>query len=350
MSFTIAFYIHHHGSGHLMRTLQVAKAIPDYVIILIGSGLKQLENLPEHIKLIHLPMDIADDEIETETERPVRAFHYAPLGIRGIRDRAAILTELFRTYYPMVLVVDVSAEVSLLARLAGVPTLIIRQHGNRTDLPHQLAYDSAEKLIAPYPASMYRGEKDEMYNKTVFTGGFSRFDGQQESEKTIPLRVCILVGAGGSSITETFLRHLAASCSDFEFHVLGLKQSTGMEQSNLHFHGQLNDPLILLQTADIIIGNTGHNTVMEVASLNKSFIGIPENRPFDEQLEKALSILRRSGIEVILPGDLMNVNWSEQLHQLRKTEVDWSGVIDPSAIAIMADTIIKTGEKFFYKH
>lgn len=333
-----------------MRTLQVAKAIRDYSVILIGSGLKQLESLPQNIKLIHLPMDIADHEEETKVQRPLKAFHYAPLGIKGIRDRAAILTELFRTHYPMILVVDVSAEVSLLARLAGIPTVIVRQHGNRIDLPHQLAYDSAEKLIAPYSASMYRGDKDEMYNKTVFTGGFSRFDGQQEIKKTIPLMVCIIVGAGGSSISETFLSHLANSCSCFEFHVLGLKQNGIMAHTNLHFYGQLENPLELLQKAEIVIGNTGHNTVMEVASLNKKFVGIPENRPFDEQLEKALSVKGRAGVEVILPNELMNVNWLQKLHHLQETEVDWSGVIDPSAISTMVNSIIKTGKENFDKY
>ncbi|RNL55752.1 glycosyltransferase [Pedobacter jejuensis] len=348
MKFTIAFYIHHHGSGHLMRTLQIVEGLKDYLIILIGSGLKDLTGVPSNVKIIHLPLDIAiESENLSDRNSKSMGFHYAPIDVKGIRDRVAILTEVFQENYPLVLVVDVSVEVALLARLAGVPTIIIRQQGNRTDLPHQLAYDSAELLIAPFSSEMYVGEKDKTYTKTVFTGGFSRFDSIKNNVNGNLNTVCILVGKGGTSITEIVIKKMAFSCPELHFKVLGLKQSENNNFSNLEFLGKVDNPVEILNGAQIIIGNTGHNTVMEVASLNKRFIGIPENRPFDEQVEKAKSFQNRKGIKIVTPDELLQVDWQIILQNLKNEPVDWKGVIAPNAVATLAITIVNTAENLF---
>ncbi|MFC4211233.1 glycosyltransferase [Pedobacter lithocola] len=348
MSFTIAFYIHHHGSGHLMRTLQIVKALKNHQVILMGSGLKALTELPSNIKVAHLPLDIADENENTSVGNiKSMAFHYAPIGIKGIRNRVALMTEVFQKNYPLILVIDVSVEVALLARLAGIPTIIMRQHGNRTDLPHQLAYDSAELLIAPFSNEMYVGEKDNAYKKTVFTGGFSRFDSVENNVNINQNTVCILVGNGGTSITEMFIKSIALSCNKFHFKVLGLEQNKSNRLANLEFLGQVVNPAETIKEANIIIGNTGHNTVMEAASLNKRFVGIPENRPFDEQIEKAKSIQNRAGIKIVSPNELLKTDWLLLLENIKGEQVDWKGVIAPKAVEILAETIVKTGEKLF---
>ncbi|MCX2574140.1 glycosyltransferase [Pedobacter sandarakinus] len=343
--FHIAFYVHHHGSGHLMRTLQIVAALEAYPVILMGSGLDNLVDVPSNVTLVHLPPDVptSDEDLLPESIPPM-GFHYAPLGVKGSRDRVALMTEVFRQYYPLILVVDVSIEVALLARLAGIPSVIIKQHGKRDDLPHQLAYDSAEIIIAPYSESMSVDYPGNFDSKTVYTGGFSKFDQHLNRAKIQQNLVCVLVGKGGTSINHELLVKIASNCSEYQFHVLGLANFKH-NLSNLFCHGHVQDASELMAKAWLVIGNTGHNTVMETASLNKHLIGIPELRPFDEQVEKAMVINDRRGVKIIQPKELQDTNWSNLLAELAIHPVDWQGVINPMAVKIIAETIIKTAKK-----
>lgn len=348
MPFTIAFYVHHHGSGHLMRTMQIVDALKGHQVILMGSGLKKITHLPPHVTLVHLPLDVAEENEKVISDSPPpTGLHYAPLGIQGSRNRVAIMTEVFRSHYPLILVVDVSAEVALLARLAGIPTILIRQHGQRNDLAHQLAYDSAELLIAPFAKSMYIGEEDHFFKKTFFAGGFSKFDQTTNNQETDPKMICILIGKGGTSINLELILHIAKSCPSYHFNVMGLNDGESQALNNLQLHGEVKNPAPLIGQAILVMGNTGHNTVMEMASLNKRFIGIPEDRPFDEQLEKAKSIEGRPGISIIHPQQLYHTNWADVLEKTNSEEVDWKDIIHASALNKVADAIINTGKKLF---
>ena len=73
--------------------------------------------------------------------------------------------------------VDVSVEVALLARLCGVPTVVVAMPGRRTDRAHRLAYDSADALLAPWPRGTHDSDwPREWTDKAWFVGGISRFD------------------------------------------------------------------------------------------------------------------------------------------------------------------------------
>lgn len=348
MSFTIAFYVHHHGSGHFIRAMQVARVLTRHKVILLGSKLPKLhlEKTP-NVEFVHLPEDTDDMQKNEHTaSRFPDTFHYAPLGIKGIRDRVAILTELFRSVYPLLLVVDVSVEITLLARLCAVPTIVIRQHGLRNDLPHLMAYQSAEILLAPFAEEIYNGEKDWVYNKTIFTGGFSRFSAISGEIEENAKHVAILIGSGGTSIHTNLIQKIAKQCPRYTFHVLGL--NIGKKSfPNLFWHGQIKNPHAILKSCECIMGNTGHNTLMEVASLNKRFIGIPEERPFDEQIQKAKSVQDRKGVKIIAVNDLTTQNWANVLAELSKEQADWKGIINEDALPRMAKAIIDTGNQLF---
>lgn len=345
MALNIAFYVHHHGSGHLMRTLQILKHLKNNKIILFGSGLSEVDKLPDNVELVHLPLDVPEASQQALSEqRDLSMLHYAPLLVSGVTDRVAILTAAFKKFFPLILVVDVSVEVTLLARLSAIPTIVVRQHGQRMDVAHLMAYESAEKLIAPFSNSLHIEKEDWVFKKTVFTGGFSRFDGKKSNLAIVKNRIAILIGSGGSSINSKFINHLASECTGFEFHILG-KISPGEHLANVRYLQHCTDPFDELSKAAIIIGNTGHNTVMEVASLNKHFIGIPEPRPFFEQEEKAASIKSRSGVEIIHPLEIYQVNWPQILSDLCQSEVDWDGVIREDAVEKFADAISDTAKE-----
>lgn len=344
MSFTIAFYVHHHGSGHLMRCVQIASALKGYRIIFMGTGLQHVD---PSIEVIDLPSDLPEgNEQDDLSSLQPDSFHYAPTGLKGIRERTAIMTSVFQRSYPMLLIVDVSVEVTLLARLCGIPTIVIRQHGIRTDLPHLLAYQSAELLLAPFSESLYRGAKDWAYQKTLFSGGFSRFDGLSGSGKEHRGHVGVLLGAGGTSIDIQLIEKIAVQAEGYTFHILGARAEHS-SVANIQWHGKVENPMTILRDCGLLLGNTGHNTVMEVAALNKRFIGIPEERPFAEQEEKAAAIAERSGIRIIQPEDLEGQDWKNVFDELSAEQADWNGVIDKDALSNIAQAIIKTGTTLF---
>ncbi|MBE7245990.1 MAG: glycosyltransferase, partial [Actinomycetospora chiangmaiensis] len=150
----IGWYVHHQGAGHLQRARWVAAALPRPCTILgtlagyDTTGLDVID-LPDD-----RPLDTdAFDGRDGEAERP-NALHYAPLNHPGVRARMTGIAEWVRQTEPALLVVDVSVEVALLARLLSVPTLVVRLAGTRTDQPHLEAFRSAERLLAPFPEAL----------------------------------------------------------------------------------------------------------------------------------------------------------------------------------------------------
>ncbi|MDO7743023.1 MAG: hypothetical protein MUP99_04590, partial [Pedobacter sp.] len=97
----------------------------------------------------------------------------------------------------------------------------------------------------------------------------------------------------------------------------------------------------------IVIGNAGHNTVMEMADLNKRFICIPEDRPFDEQLQKADLLAVKGCARVIYPGDLFAVNWPDELENAGSTLPNWEGMINPDALQHIVNAIKDTVNQVF---
>ena len=77
MQAKIAFYVHHHGSGHIMRCLAIARELGNAEVYFLGSNLKHYSALiPKEIICIHLPMDTpAEDDAcyftnENEYKKP----------------------------------------------------------------------------------------------------------------------------------------------------------------------------------------------------------------------------------------------------------------------------------------
>ncbi|MDQ1090085.1 glycosyltransferase [Siphonobacter sp. SORGH_AS_1065] len=342
MPCNVAFYIHHHGAGHLMRSIAIAEQLTDCSVTFLGSHLRKHQSLiPSGIQWIDLPMDTAQTkDIHYQPGPEVGCLHYAPLAVSGLSKRMAMLTQFLVSSEPLILVVDVSVEVTLLARLLGIPTLVIRQHGYRTDLAHRTAYESAQLLIAPYPDWMSDPQETWMEKKTFYSGGFSRFTSLAKplTKEVIPRQVAVLLGQGGNSFNESILLKLADQCPEYQFHVLGiLPYEEATDKQNLVFHGRIDHPLPVLMRSEIVIGNAGHNTVMEMADLEKKFICIAEERPFAEQQHKA-SFLRAKSLAITLSAaDLPTTHWPTVLAEAQELNpVNWQGTINPGALTDLA--------------
>jgi predicted glycosyltransferase len=107
----ICFYIHHHGSGHIMRAISIAGAIKDLPVCFMGSNLQPYADLiGEEIECVHLPFDLPVSTDAEHAAADLDFLHYAPLGLEGVRGRTAVMTAYFQRKFPIILVVDVSVE------------------------------------------------------------------------------------------------------------------------------------------------------------------------------------------------------------------------------------------------
>lgn len=271
----VGYYVHHHGAGHATRAARIAQALR-VPVTLIGSQLPA--ELPEGVQRLLLPGDTA---IGMEVES-FAVLHYAPLAVDGLRERMAMLAQWFREHWPCLLVVDVSVEVALLARLCGVPVIYMRQHGLRDDAAHSLAYASASALLAPFPAPMEAlATPDWLRDKTGYSGWLSRFAGAPAAEPQAG-RVLVITGEGGTGLSAALLEAVAAGSPTLVFRVAG-SLPPGKNMPNLQWLGPLADPREEMRQAEVVIGSASDSLVGEAASLGCRYIAIGEDRPFDEQ-------------------------------------------------------------------
>ena len=141
----IGYYIHHQGSGHRHRASSVNR-LADVELTGLSTG-------PRPAGWTGPWVDLPDDA-GVGPEQDVTAhgrLHYVPLGSRGLSARMAMIAAWIDTERPEALVVDVSVEVAVLARLHGVPVVVVAQPGHREDAAHRLGYDVASRIIAPWP-------------------------------------------------------------------------------------------------------------------------------------------------------------------------------------------------------
>ncbi|WP_296249861.1 hypothetical protein [Pseudomonas sp. UBA4194] len=333
----LGYYVHHHGAGHAMRALAIARHL-NCDVTLIGSQLPDVP-MPANVRTLPLPGDTAPG-MNVES---FATLHYAPLAVAGLRERMGLLADWMRQAWPCVLVVDVSVEVAMLARLFGVPCVYMRQHGLRCDPAHLQAYASASMLLAPYPAPMEASDTPAwMIDKTCHSGWISRFAthaGGASCERQG--RVLVLVGQGGTAFSTVALAEIALACPGFDFRVAGpLTRTAAPLPANLQLLGRLPDPLEQLLEAEIVVGSAGDNVLAEVASLGKRYIAIAENRPFDEQVIQAQQ-LTRLGVAIGLPAMPDAALWPELLQAARALpgEDGWRALVDGEAAMAAAGAI-----------
>ena len=112
---TVGYYVHHQGSGHSHRALAISRAA--------SLPITGLSTGPTPTGWPGDWVDLPDDA--GATDRPDKSahdrLHYAPEHHPGLRDRMAAISAWIGATRPAALVVDVSVEVALLARLHGVP-------------------------------------------------------------------------------------------------------------------------------------------------------------------------------------------------------------------------------------
>ena len=275
----IGYYIHHQGSGHRHRASSVNRQV-DVELTGLSTGPRPAG---WHGPWVDLPDDagVGPEQDVTAHDR----LHYAPLGSRGLSARMAMIAAWLDTERPEGLVVDVSVEVALLARLHGVPVVVVAQPGHREDAAHRLGYDVASHIIAPWPQQLggLWGATPEDLVKTRFVGGISRFapvvDPVVSSIASAGRRVVVVNGTGGRG----------SSTADV---AAARRASPGWEWIHLdRAHGTwVDDPWPLLCSASVVVSHAGQNLIAEIAAARRPALLLPQDRPFDEQRVMASAV------------------------------------------------------------
>jgi hypothetical protein len=287
----IAYYVHHQGSGHVRRAAAVAAALDAPVL-----GLSSRPAPPDWPGAwLTLPDDADGVAPERDDVTAGSTLHWVPRRHPGLRARMARISAALAEHEVRLLVSDVSVEVALLARLHGVPVVVVAQPGRRTDRAHRTAYDLAEAIIAPWPRRPAPDWPEPWLAKTVHVGALSRYDDRPTPPPGADRRVLVLWGSGGLAVTAADLHAAAAATPGWTWDVAGPArpgESTGGGPPNLCHHGWLADPWPLLSTAGVVVTHAGQNALAEVAAARRSAVVIPQPRPFDEQRDTAAALIR----------------------------------------------------------
>ncbi len=312
MRATLGWYVHHHGTGHLMRFLAVRPHLDCDVVVF--SSLAAPDALPARTRWVHLPVDNDEESAGFRTPQADGLLHWAPLRHRGYQSRMFTLTAEIERSGCQGFVVDVSAEVTLMSRLLGLPTAIFTQPGNRVDLPHQMAFRASASIIAPWPETVEpAGALSPWLDKVHFVGGISRFDGRAKLGTKIPGQVVVLGGGGGSAITPADLRSAAEATPDQSWTGIGIGGADTW----------VADPWPLLCQAETVVSLGGQNAVADLAAAGAAAIVLPQPRPFDEQLMTAQA-LAKSGLAVTLDRWPSAAQWPTVLAASASLHRQWS--------------------------
>ncbi|WP_375453570.1 glycosyltransferase [uncultured Methylobacterium sp.] len=331
MTRPIGYYVHHQGAGHWQRACRIARHL-DRPCTLIGTlaGHDRAE-APGAV------LDLPDDRLpasgfdgrDGEAGRP-EAFHYAPLGLPAVRCRMAAIAAWIAAADPALIVVDVSVEVALFARLLSVPVLMVRLSGTRTDPPHREAFRSATRLIAPFPRALDGDAVPVWVRDKTHYAGFLGAPALPAAAPDPAGPIVVVFGRGGAGGTLERLAAAARAVPERGWHVLGPVAGAVSDAlpENLHLHGWVAEIGPHLARAALVVGGGGDGVVAAVAAAGRRFICLPEPRAFGEQTEKAAGLAR-------LGAAVVRASWPE--------DAAWPALVraglalDPAAIAALHD-------------
>lgn len=330
---SVAWYVHHHGQGHLGRLRAIAPHLDADVVCF--SSLPEPDDLPAHCTWVRLERD---DAVEPGRPEPARSeptahglLHWAPLRHDGHRGRLVTMAAEAHARGVTAFVVDVSVEVTLLARLLGIPPVLIAQPGVRDDEPHALGLRAAARVVAPWPAELVAAAHLEpVADRTVYTGGISRFEGREPGDGSRS-GVLLLSGRGGSHVAPADIEAAARATADRRWTLLGTPVAGGDATWT-------DDPWHELTRAGAVVAWAGQNSVADLAVAGARAVVVPQPRPFDEQVETGRA-LDRAGLAVVEPVWPAAERWPEVLARVDALEPDWSRWRTAGAAARAAEAI-----------
>ncbi len=321
--------MHNQGAGHRARMRATAPLL-SVPVTALGASPDPCGGAIEWVAL-------ADDRT-AEPIDPMASgtLHWAPLRLPGHRARMARVSRWIDEARPAAMVVDVSVEVAVLARLHGVPTVVVAQRGRRTDEAHRLAYRQAAAVVAPWSAASHFPADLPDAGNVHFIGGLSRFDDRRFHRGPRKAHVLVLVGAGGHEITGPEIEAAAQACPERHWHIAGPVSAGGV---NVTVHGPDAPVAELLDRCSVVVGSGGGNVVAEVAAARRAFVCLPQPRPFHEQRRQAAA-LARIGAAVTCSAWPAPEAWPTLLRRAEALDpVAWSRLHDGGAALRFAQIV-----------
>lgn len=325
----IGYYVHHHGAGHLHRA-EAIRAKASRPIVLLGTGMKDGDiDLPDD-----RPPSGRFDGIDQAASRP-DALHYAPLFHEGVRLRAAKITNWIAEAEPSLLVVDVSVEVAMIARLASVPTVYVRLGGERSDPAHLDAFRGASAILAPFhPAFEVPTIPDWVREKTLYVPGVTAPPVRAQAQAN---RILVVMGQGGEPGDGDLIADAARACPQWRWRVIGPATPARDCPANLEMCGWVSRPEVEIAHAAIVVGSAGDGLVGAVMAADKPFICIPQERPFGEQ-EASGRGLKALGAAIVVPEWPAGLCWPRLLEDaVARPAAPRRGLYDPHAASKVAE-------------
>lgn len=322
---TTAYYVHHHGRGHWKR-FEAIRAASSARLIAV-SELTEAD--------VVLPSDVPDRGCDRTAATGCSVLHWAPTGPEPLRSRTRAFVDALDEHDVRSVVVDVSVEAALQARLAGIAPWVVRQHGDRTDRAHRNAYDVATGLIAPFPADLeHRTTPNEIRDRTTYVGFVVAPAEDVATPRSRPDDVVVLWGAGGGAPDGEWVDELASFATG-SVHVLGA--SPRATRSNVTVHGWVERPESFLVARPTVVTPCGNNTVTLAGRWACPLVVVPSPRPFAEQERHAERL-----VELGLAVDGRRSDWRSVLTAAEATGDRWLAFSDRFDGASMAAALIGT--------
>lgn len=334
----IGYYVHHHGEGHRRRAMAIAAQAPGR-LTLIGTGVADLIGPFETLELPddRLPDGAGFDGQDGATERPA-SLHYAPLRHDGIRERVRRVATWIAEKKPSLMVVDVSVEIAMLARLCATPTIYVRLAGARWDEAHLDAFRGAVALMAPFDRRCEADDApDWVVKKTTYVAGLGQAPIAAQPQDNV---VLVAFGRGGARTTPQQVAEAATATSDRIWRVIGPMSDPELAPDNLEVAGWVDDANGEIGRAGVVVGGAGDGVLAAVAASARPYVCVPEDRPFGEQHAKARA-LEKAEAAIVLPDWPRAEDWPGVIR--RATSITTSRLAsfhDPAGLSTAAALIV----------
>ncbi|MEN3748387.1 glycosyltransferase [Sphingomonas sp. HF-S3] len=314
MTCPLGYFVHHQGRGHAERAAAIANAVAESrPVVLFCARDDIFPPLAETVSVRKIPSlfeATGHEDTGLSEVRTPPTLHCAPLGWPGITHAVATIAQWFDTERPGLFVTDVSAELAQLARIASVPCVTVLQHGDRSDIGHMAAYESALGILAPYAATLEQPARpDWMLAKTFYAPGVgiavdppARDDARKRLQLPLDREIIVVIaGGGGSGTPGTPLTLGARAEPETLWITIGAVEHEwhATAPGNLQHLGWVDVPELYIAAADRIVSSAGNTTVHMIAAIGRPWIVVPEWRYFDEQVWKA-RMLDRAGAAAML--------------------------------------------------